>query len=352
MKKVLIKGIVIFLVLMMIFTIISRIIFQLCTPNVVATVAKDGAISTRIEMEGCVKGKQEVAMVSKEGLQIATIFADEGDYVAEGDVLYQYNTEKLEKGIENLKNEVEILRLQIGETEKNLTTRKQRNESSALQQDYISKEQKETEINELEELLKHEGKVYAQINGQIVKVYIEPGSITTGTADMLLINEVGSKIVEFMLEENGEESVSAEDIRVGDKVQVSDIQDELQECGVIGKQQEESGAWKFVVDVSELQVPINEKVSIQIQNTTNQYLYVIPREALRQGDGNKYFVYVAEEKETILGTEYRARRQEVKVLEMNSWEAAIENISFTQKIITDSDKPLSDNCRVSYVVEE
>lgn len=310
MKKILIKGIVIFGILMVVCTIISRIVFQMCTPNVVVTEAKEGTIVTRMEMEGCVRGKQEVAVISKEGLQIEFLYVEEGDYVTKGDVLYQYNIEELKKSI-----------------------RKQRDK-------------------ELEEFLECEGQVYAKVDGQVAKVYIEPGSMTTGTADMLLINEAGSKVVEFTLEDSGEESVDAEEINVGSKVLVSAADGDFQECEVIGKQQEESGAWRFVVDVSELKAGINETVTIQIQNRMNPYLYVIPREALRQGEGNKYFVYVAEEKETVLGTEYRVRRQEVEVLEMNSWEAAIENISFTQKIVTDSDKPLRDNCRISYIVEE
>ena len=65
-------------------------------------------------------------------------------------------------------------------------------------------------------------------------------------------------------------------------------------------------------------------------------------------DSKEKFVYVLQETDSVLGTELTVRKVAVKILDKNESYAALEegSISSDQKIITGSDKNLSEGSRV------
>ena len=74
----------------------------------------------------------------------------------------------------------------------------------------------------------------------------------------------------------------------------------------------------------------------------------MPLAALRQGDGDNYYILVVTEKETVLGEELIAKKVDVKVEKRDSEYAAISDgiIGRNEKIITDSNKIVEDGDRV------
>lgn len=73
----------------------------------------------------------------------------------------------------------------------------------------------------------------------------------------------------------------------------------------------------------------------------------IPVEALHM-ENSKYYVLVAEEKETVLGTELTAARKDVVVKDKNSTYAALEGSSLLpdDRIITGSDRNIGAGSRI------
>ena len=78
-----------------------------------------------------------------------------------------------------------------------------------------------------------------------------------------------------------------------------------------------------------------------------RYECSIPLSALYQDNSSDY-VYLIEEKNTILGVEMTARKQKVKVIDRDASYAALEMDAFTEedKMIVETDKEIKDGARV------
>ena len=70
-------------------------------------------------------------------------------------------------------------------------------------------------------------------------------------------------------------------------------------------------------------------------------------------DGDKYYVYVINEKDTILGTETAVDKVQVEILDKNNEQAAIDGaFSWNQKFVLTSSKTLRDGDRVRLLEEQ
>ena len=217
--------------------------------------------------------------------------------------------------------------------------------STTAEQLKITRMQTEEKKKSLEGMLGQDGKKCAECSGYIKEVNISVGNDTTGDADVIVTRMDGGMSVEVTISDTEKQYLSA-----GEQVQVYKEQDAetAGDCEVLSVEKNaDTGAWNVLVDVSGLDVKIGDNVGVQILNESEYYPFLIPREALHYKSGGKYFVYIAEETETVMGTETRAAAQEVEVLDMDDVNVAIERISLQTPVIIDSDRQISEDRRVN-----
>ena len=217
--------------------------------------------------------------------------------------------------------------------------------STTAEQLKITRMQTEEKKKSLEGMLEQDGKKCAECSGYIKEVNISVGNDTTGDADVIMTRMDGGMSVEVTISDTEKQYLSA-----GEQVQVYKEQDAetAGDCEVLSVEKNaDTEAWNVLVGVSGLDVKIGDSVGVQILNESEYYPFLIPREALHYKNGGKYFVYIAEETETVMGTETRAAAQEVEVLDMDDVNVAIERISLQTPVIIDSDRQISEDRRVN-----
>ena len=85
----------------------------------------------------------------------------------------------------------------------------------------------------------------------------------------------------------------------------------------------------------------------KIRKKSGQYDTCVPIEALRQGAGDTYYVYVIREVATILGTELEAQRVDAVLLAHDDKRAAVDaELTSEDRLITACSKEISDGDRV------
>ncbi|MBS6519468.1 MAG: biotin/lipoyl-binding protein [Clostridiales bacterium] len=113
MKQKLVKTAIAFFGIMIAFTVLSRVAYNISTPKVILGKAENMEMGPNIIGNGVVEA-QEFVPVAVEGQKtIQKISVLEGQKVKAGDVLYELDLKKLEKEIEEKKKELKGLELQI-----------------------------------------------------------------------------------------------------------------------------------------------------------------------------------------------------------------------------------------------
>jgi biotin carboxyl carrier protein len=85
----------------------------------------------------------------------------------------------------------------------------------------------------------------------------------------------------------------------------------------------------------------------KIRKKSGQYYTCVPLEALRQGGGDTYYVYVIREVATILGTELEAQKVDVDLLAHDDKRAAVDaELTSEDRLITACSKEIADGDRV------
>lgn len=106
------KWVFIFFVGMIIATVCSRIIYQVCVIKVKYAYVEEKELSKTIESVGRIQGKDEIIVVTEPQLLISEIFVTEGQNVKKGDVLYEIDQKDGLELLDSLKDDVEVLKLQ------------------------------------------------------------------------------------------------------------------------------------------------------------------------------------------------------------------------------------------------
>ena len=98
---------------------------------------------------------------------------------------------------------------------------------------------------------------------------------------------------------------------------------------------------------AEAPLSIGDAASLEIRQTSGLYRTVVPVSALHVENGS-YYVYVAEEEETVLGMQYQLRRVDVQIEEKNHLYAALSEgtVSSEARIVTDTDRYVEAGSRV------
>lgn len=113
------KGLGGFLVLMLVFTILSRAANAMTIPQVTVEKAAKRTVSHSVKTEGTIQAGSEQAVSVLSGLKIKTVYAVVGQHVEAGEALLELDSQYLSQELRKLEIEAEKLTLQITEKEHN-----------------------------------------------------------------------------------------------------------------------------------------------------------------------------------------------------------------------------------------
>ena len=155
-KKRLWKLTALFFAGMILFTLLSRAAYQQGTAVVTTQAASGGVISHTVQITGKVVQNQELAVTTVGGLRVSEVPVNEGQQVAQGDVLFKLDLEYLEERIQEQKQEMRKQELSIQDAWSQVNASEQRRANSMAQaeENYNSAvSQAQTKVDRAEQAL-------------------------------------------------------------------------------------------------------------------------------------------------------------------------------------------------------
>ena len=412
LHKKAVKALFAFLILMIGCTMLSRAADSMTIPRVKVDKPKTKTIVDEVTAKGVVVKNREEKISVVEGLKINYVNISEGSNIKVGDTLVELDTEDLEKKVNEIKESIaqeqKTLTRATEDYNKAINAKKQAvqgalNEMNTAKQaldnysklsdeekdpgieeslysDYQSKksmydaavsESNDTvdldralqdtkdslkideynkELAKLQPLLEAGGKITSEKEGIITSVFAENGGVTTDTIASIADKNEGYKFIGEIDKEN------RTSIKQGQVVALN-----LGTYGIIenltiasiSKNQDNNETLNVTVVLPVGIGEIDDSGEIVVSSKSRKYGTCVPLAALRQGDGNSYYVLVVTEKETVLGKELIAKKVDVKIEKRDGEYAAVTEgaLGRNDKIIIDSNKTIEDGDRVRLETE-
>ena len=209
---------------------------------------------------------------------------------------------------------------------------------SALEVEYQTKA-----LEELMELMEGGGWVYAGDSGRVVDCRLKVGERTADRACILYARSNGEQILEAVFTEEEAKYVSE-----GQSFEMRDTRSSRGTAQLVNLEKGDDGRSYGRLSMEEGQMSIGQRLQLVCELRTNVYDACIPVQCLYQDREESFCIYVAEEREGIMGTEWKVRSIRVEVLDKNDTVAAIRSaeIMGETRIVYVTDKPLSDGAVV------
>ena len=211
-------------------------------------------------------------------------------------------------------------------------------------------EEKQLAVDELQKVMDVNGKITAPSDGLITKVNVTTGETTTeDTAIRISDQSAGYKFTATM------DKASAKYLSKDDKVTL-DLGNGTTVEGLtvqsIDVSAEDKNSYELTVSIPAKVKKLGSIATLKVEKASKKYDTCVPLGALHS-DGDKYYVYVINEKDTILGTETAVDKVQVDILDKNNEQAAIEgSFSWGQQFVLTSSKTLRNGDRVRLVEGE
>lgn len=211
-------------------------------------------------------------------------------------------------------------------------------------------EEKQLAVDELQKVMDVNGKITAPSDGLITKVNVTTGESTTeDTAIRISDQSAGYKFTATL------DKASAKYLSKDDKVTL-DLGNGTTVEGLmvqsIDVSAEDKNSYELTVSIPAKVKKLGSIATLKVEKASKKYDTCVPLGALHS-DGDKYYVYVINEKDTILGTETAVDKVQVDILDKNNEQAAIEgSFSWGQQFVLTSSKTLRNGDRVRLVEGE
>ena len=211
--------------------------------------------------------------------------------------------------------------------------------------------QKES-LQSLEELLAADGWVYAQAPGRVTDSRLEVGERTQDRACLLYALDEGERIISAVLDEEQAERVSS-GTQFDMKAAMSDGSRITGTAQVDYVEKGADGMFYARLSFDRPEISIGQTVELSCRMQTENYTVCVPVNCIYTEDiMGAFYVYIAEERQGILGTEWKVRKVFVRILDQNDTAAAIQSMELTaeSRIVTGANKPLADGDTVRIVL--
>ena len=217
---------------------------------------------------------------------------------------------------------------------------------SAAQVAAIDLEQKELALSKLEKLEQQKGRITSPIKGVVTKVAITTGDRTPdGTAVLLADLTSGNKFV-AQISADDEKYVARKDM-VTLTAGSSKKTIEAVEIDSVKVNEENKDLLDVTINLPSDTLEMGVAATMEVEKKSAIYKSCVPLSAVYY-DNSQAYVLVADESETVLGTEQTARRIDVVILEKNEDFAALQDGTLTsdQKLISSSDRSVEPGGRI------
>ena len=206
----------------------------------------------------------------------------------------------------------------------------------------VSIAEKQRALAQLQKTKEQEGKIVAQTDATVSKILLTAGDRTTETAAFLLADL--SEGARFTTEISKED---AKYVVVGDVVTLKVNDKSYEDMTVLSTETNEDSSVRVTVYVPKKTISIGTHASMEIEQTSEKYATTLPLTAIH-AEQSKYFVYVLEKEDTVLGEETVERKVSVSVVEKNGEYAALSDGSLSEddSVIVESDTMLANGEKV------
>ena len=221
---------------------------------------------------------------------------------------------------------------------------------STLENTQAELETAQKDLETLQKVLARKGKVKAPCDGVIKSLSAVTGSQTGAEAAVVLYESKGT--FRFQAE------VSKDDLKYiksgGEVILKGADEKEITGAKVESVKEDSSNENQYIlsVQVPEGTLSIGDTAEFTISQDAGPFNACVPLSALYEENG-RYYVYVTDTQNTVLGEALVARKTYVNVKDKNSSTAALENgdLSSDQKIVTSSDREISSGSRIRLLEE-
>lgn len=206
----------------------------------------------------------------------------------------------------------------------------------------VSIAEKQRALAQLQKAKEQKGKIVAQTDATVSKILLTAGDRTTETAAFLLADlSEGARFTTQISKED------AKYVVVGDAVTLKVNDKSYEDMTVLSTETNEDSSVSVTVYVPKKTIPIGTHASMEIEQTSEKYMTTLPLSAIH-AEQNKYFVYVLEKEDTVLGEETVARKVNVSIVEKNGEYAALSDGSLSEddSVIVESDTMLANGEKV------
>ena len=198
-------------------------------------------------------------------------------------------------------------------------------------------------LEKIHRLQEEEGRITAEMSGIITCVNVSPGEPATSGAALVFADINEPLQFEIFLDKDQKKYVNQGDeaeiklgSQSGNKMKVT--------VDYLTESETSPGSYSAVMKLPEDTGTIGQSGTFSLTTTSDTYECCIPMEAMHEEFGNRYYVFVLEEKSGILGKELFVQKVTVNVLDKNDRYAAIAPgiINKDSRIVYSSTKALED----------
>ena len=211
-------------------------------------------------------------------------------------------------------------------------------------------QEKQLAVDKLQKVMDAGGKVTAPSDGLVTKVNVTTGEATTEDTAIRISDQSAGYKFTATLDKSDAKFLAKDDkvtLDLGNGTSVEGLK--IQSIDV---SQEDKNSYELTVSIPAKVKKIGTIATLKVEKASKKYDTCVPLTALHS-DGDKYYVYVINEKDTILGTETAVDKVQVEILDKNNEQAAIDGaFSWDQKFVLTSSKTLRDGDRVRLLEEE
>ncbi|WP_152397179.1 efflux RND transporter periplasmic adaptor subunit [Paenibacillus guangzhouensis] len=360
---------VLFVVILLFFTLYSNTLQSLSYPKVRAERVEFGSIEHVLGGISTVRPITEAKLTNPAGWKVTVIHVKEGARVKKGQTLVTYDSKSAERELDDelaqlAKQEIDLQNSQeayiVSATDGDET--KLRNAKRDIEMRKLDLGVQERKIAALRANLASNQRMTAPFDGVVTKVNAVVGMTSGGDADVYLANTLQGYRLEFLVDAS---LISSLGIGVQEKIPVTVQLDSGQKkLGMEGSVYEIVDAPPRVdAETSESGKPIAQKVvrvklmdaglkggeqaEIKLTRQSEQQGFLVASEAVHQDRDGKY-IYRIEEKKGSLGNEFIVRKAKIQSSESNDKMTMIVSNTFNMDdlVILESSEPLLDGNRV------
>ncbi|TVX93216.1 efflux RND transporter periplasmic adaptor subunit [Paenibacillus agilis] len=373
-KRLIQVSFLLFIVILLFFTIFSNTIESIRLPKVITEKPSMGAVEHKFESVGVLRPVSETKLVSSGEWKVEAILVKEGARVKKGQTLITYDSSSVEREVKNDEAELEKLQIELKNMQEHFKGIAREDDVMAIRKAESDMDMhkltigiRERNIQEKRKDVADKKAIVAPFDGLVSKINVVEGMASSGAPDVIMTDSrlgyefemvVDAALVSSLaLTVNSQ--IEVESPSLGDqptrliKGTITRIaHSEPRKEGVNPESDRSTGRSTIpqktiFVKLVDPSLKGGEQVSVTLTKRSNEKGMLVLDKAIHQDRKGKY-VYKVEEQRGALGNVFVARKVDIEYMETSHVETMIRSneISEEDRIILESSEPIQDNSRV------